>query len=154
MARQLIVAVFGNADTARRAANDFDALSEKHEGFHIDNGVAVEKDAAGKLAVLAVLDAEAPPFKGGLIGAIAGGLLGMLAGPLGVATGMAAGAGFGTVADAAGHALLDSRFVESVATQLVPGSAAVILEAEEATPFSVDNVVTGFGGKVVRHALG
>ncbi|MCA8091780.1 DUF1269 domain-containing protein [Burkholderia anthina] len=151
MARQLIVAVFGNADTARRAANDFDALSEKHEGFHIDNGVAVERDAAGKLVVL---DAEAPPFKGGLIGAIAGGLLGMLAGPLGVATGMAAGAGLGTAADAAGHALLDGRFVESVATQLVPGSAAVIIEAEEATPFSVDNVVTGFGGKVVRHALG
>ncbi|WP_175762380.1 DUF1269 domain-containing protein [Burkholderia anthina] len=151
MARQLIVAVFGNADTARRAANDFDALSEKHEGFHIYNGIAVEKDAAGKLAVL---NAEAPPFKGGLIGAMAGGLLGMLAGPLGVATGMAAGAGLGTVADAAGHALLDGRFVESVATQLVPGSAAVILEAREVTPFSVDNVVTGFGGKVIRHALG
>ncbi|RQZ10455.1 DUF1269 domain-containing protein [Burkholderia sp. Bp9031] len=151
MTRQLIVAVFGSVETARRAANDFEALSDKHEGFHVDNGVIVEKDAAGQLAVL---DAESRPFKGGLIGAFAGGLLGMLAGPLGVITGMAAGAGAGIVADAAGNALLDGQFVESVATRLVPGSVAVIVEAEEATPFSVDNIVTGFGGKIVRHALG
>lgn len=85
MTRQLIVAVFGSGDTARQAANDFEALSEKNEGFHIENGVVVEKDAAGKLAVLA---AESRPFKGGVIGAIAGGLLGILAGPLGVVTGM------------------------------------------------------------------
>lgn len=85
MTRQLIVAVFGSIDTARQAANDFEALSEKNEGFHIENGVVVEKDAAGKLAVLA---AESRPFKGGVIGAIAGGLLGILAGPLGVVTGM------------------------------------------------------------------
>ncbi|HEJ2443925.1 TPA: DUF1269 domain-containing protein, partial [Burkholderia multivorans] len=108
-------------------------------------------DAAGKLAVL---DAQARPFRGGAIGAIAGALLGLLAGPLGVVTGFAAGAGAGVLADAAGSALLDGRFVESVAATLAPASAAVILEAKEATPFSVDNVVTGFGGKVMRHALG
>ncbi|KWF30430.1 DUF1269 domain-containing protein [Burkholderia pseudomultivorans] len=151
MAKQLIVAVFGNADLARKAANDFDALAEKDEGFDIENGVVVAKDAAGKLAVL---DTEWRSFKGGLIGAIAGGLLGLLAGPLGVVTGMAAGAGAGVLADATGNALLDGTFVESVSARLVPGSVAVILEAKEATPFSVDNIVTGFGGKVVRKALG
>lgn len=150
MAKQLIVAVFDSAPTARKAASDFDALSEKNEGFHIENGVVVEKDAAGKLAIL---DVEARAFKGGLLGALAGGLLGMLAGPLGVVTGMAAGAGAGVLADAAGNALLDGSFVESVAARLVPGSVAVVLEATEATPFSVDNVVTGFGGHVVRQAL-
>jgi uncharacterized membrane protein len=149
MTRQLIVAVFGSVETARQAANDFDALSEKNEGFHIENGV-VEKDANGKLAVL---DAESRPFKGGVIGAIAGGLLGLLAGPLGVVTGMAAGAGAGILAQAAGNALLDGTFVETVAARLVPGSVAVILEAKEDTPFSVDNVVTGFGGKVFRQML-
>ena len=41
MTRQLIVAVFGSVDTARRAASDFEALSDKHEGFHIENGVVV-----------------------------------------------------------------------------------------------------------------
>ncbi|MET3217134.1 UNVERIFIED_ORG: putative membrane protein [Burkholderia territorii] len=150
MTSQLIVAVFGSVDTARRAANDFDALSEKSEGFHIENGVVVEKDANGELAVL---DAESRPFKGGAIGAIAGGLLGLLAGPLGVVTGIAAGAGAGLLAQAAGNALLDGTFVETVAARLVPGSVAVILEAKEDTPFSVDNVVAGFGGKVFRHAL-
>lgn len=130
MTSQLIVAVFDSVDTARRAANDFDALSEKNEGFHIENGVVVEKDANGELAVL---DAESRPFRGGVIGAIAGGLLGMLA-------------------QAADNTLLDGTFVETVAARLVPGSVAVILEAKEDTPFSVDNVVAGFGGKVFRHA--
>ena len=100
-----------------------------------------------------MLDAQARPFRGAAIGAIAGALLGLLAGPLGVVTGFAAGAGAGVLADAAGSALLDGRFVESVAATLAPGSAAVILEAKEATPFSVDNVVTGFGGKVFRQTL-
>ncbi|KFG94710.1 membrane protein [Burkholderia paludis] len=150
MSKQLIVAVFGSVDAAHRAVADFESLSEKHEGFDIENGVVVEKDAAGKLAVLA---AESRVFKGGVIGAIAGGLLGILAGPLGVVTGMAAGAGAGVLADAAGNALLDGRFVEAVAARLAPGSVAVVVEAKEATPFSVDNVVTGFGGKVFRQAL-
>ena len=42
MTKQLIVAVFGNVDTARQAANDFEALSEKDEGFLVENGVVVE----------------------------------------------------------------------------------------------------------------
>ncbi|MGS0895376.1 DUF1269 domain-containing protein [Burkholderia stagnalis] len=151
MSKQLIVAVFGSAELAGEAANDFRALSEKNEGFAIENGVVVEQDAAGKLAIL---DAESRALKGGVIGAIAGGLLGLLAGPLGAVTGMAAGAGAGVLADAAGNALLDGTFVESVSARLAPGSVAIVLEAKEATPFSVDNVVTGFGGKVVRHALG
>ncbi|WP_205192214.1 DUF1269 domain-containing protein, partial [Burkholderia sp. LMG 13014] len=117
---------------------------------NVENGVVVEKDATGKLAVL---HAESRPFKGGVIGAIAGGLLGLLAGPIGVVTGMAAGAGAGILAEAAGNALLDGTFVETVAARLVPGSVAIILEAKEDTPFSVDNVVTGFGGKVYRQAL-
>ncbi|WP_175867442.1 DUF1269 domain-containing protein [Burkholderia contaminans] len=142
MTKQLIVAVFGNVNTARQAANDFEALSEKDEGFHVENGVVVEKDATGKLAVL---HAESRPFKGGL--------LGLLAGPIGVVTGMAAGAGAGILAEAAGNALLDGTFVETVAARLVPGSVAIILEAKEDTPFSVDNVVTGFGGKVFRQSL-
>ncbi|WP_205184105.1 DUF1269 domain-containing protein, partial [Burkholderia sp. LMG 13014] len=66
---------------------------------------------------------------------------------------MAAGAGAGILAEAAGNALLDGTFVETVAARLVPGSVAIILEAKEDTPFSVDNVVTGFGGKVYRQAL-
>ncbi|EDT01289.1 DUF1269 domain-containing protein [Burkholderia ambifaria] len=151
MEKQLIVAVFGSVDLARKAANDFDALSEKNEGFHIESGVIVEKDAVGKLSVL---DVETKIFRGGVIGAIAGGLLGALAGPFGAVAGMVAGAGAGVVADAAGKALLDSEFVELVAARFPSGSAAVILEAKETTPFSVDNVVTGFGGKIVRKALG
>lgn len=150
MSKHLIVAVFDSAAQASKAANDFKALSEKNIGFTIENGVVVQKDAAGQLAVL---NAESHPFKAGVVGAIAGGLLGLLAGPIGVVTGMAAGTGAGMLAGETGEALLDGRFVESVAAGLKPGSAAVVLEAKEATPFSVDNVVTGFCGQVFRQAL-
>ncbi|KWI44193.1 hypothetical protein WT72_34010 [Burkholderia pseudomultivorans] len=150
MSRQLIVAVFGSVDAARQAARDLDALSDRCDGFRIDNGVLVEKDATGKLAVL---DVDSRPFKGGVIGAIAGGLLGLLAGPIGVVTGAAVGAGAGVLVDAAGNALLDGKFVESVAMRLALGSVALILEAKEAAPSAVDDVVAGFGGKVVRQAL-
>ena len=151
MTKQLIVAVFGNVDLAQKAARDFDALSQKDVGFTIENGVIAEKDAAGKLALLG---AETHPFWGGVVVAITGGLLGMLGGPVGAVAGMTAGASTGLIADTAGNTLLDAEFVEMVSAKLAPGSVAVILEAKEATPFSVDNVVTGFGGTVFRNALG
>lgn len=147
MTRQLIVAIFDNATDAGKASRDFDALSEKDEGFHIERGVMVQKEPAGKLTVL---DTEVRTFWGGVVGALSGALIGMLGGPAGATAGLAAGAGTG----AAATALLDSAFVESVSAQLPPGSVACILEAKELTPFSVDNFVKGFGGKVLRRALG
>ncbi|WP_323123207.1 DUF1269 domain-containing protein [Burkholderia alba] len=142
MTRQRIVAIFDNATDAGKASRDFDALSEKDEGFRIERGVMVQKEPAGKLTVL---DTEVRTF----CGALSGALIGMLGGPAATA-GLAAGAGTGVAATA----LLDSAFVESVSAQLPPGSVACILEAKELTPFSVDNFVKGFGGKVLRRALG
>ncbi len=48
---------------------------------------------------------------------------------------------------------LDHVWVESISSKLAPRSVAFILEAQETTPFEVDNIVRGYGGSIVRQPL-
>ncbi|MFM0502812.1 DUF1269 domain-containing protein [Paraburkholderia caffeinilytica] len=149
MAQQLIVAIFDNVDIAERAGRDFRNFEEKDLGFKVESGVLVQKDATGKLIVL---DKHTRPFWGTVIGALTVGLIGLMGGPAGAILGFTIGASGGL----AGHAIketLDSELVESVSSKLTPGSVAFILEAQEASPFEVDNIVLGYGGHVVRKPL-
>lgn len=149
MARQLIVAVFDNVDVAERAGRDFRNFEEKDLGFKIESGVLVQKDATGQLIVL---DKHTRPFWGTVIGALTGGLIGMLGGPAGVLLGFTIGASSGL----AGHAVkdaLDNELVASISGKLTPNRVAFILEAQEASPFEVDNIVLGYGGSVFRQPL-
>lgn len=150
MAKQLIVAVFDSVDIAKKAGHDFNAISEKDEGLHIESCVLVQKNAAGKISVL---ESETRSFWGAVIGALTGSLIGMLGGPVGVATGLVVGASTGAVADTMYMDILDREFVETVSGKLLPSSVALIVEAKESTPFAIDNVVQGFGGKVFRKSL-
>jgi uncharacterized membrane protein len=150
MAQQLIVAVFDSVDVAERAGRDFRNFEEKDLGFKIESGVLVQKDATGQLNVL---DEHTRPFWGTVIGALTGGLIGMLGGPAGAIAGFTIGASGGL----AGHAIkeaLDNELVASIASKLTAGSVAFILEAQEASPFEVDNIVLGYGGSVFRKPLG
>jgi DNA-binding transcriptional LysR family regulator/uncharacterized membrane protein len=150
MAQQLIVAVFDSVDVAERAGRDFRNFEEKDLGFKIESGVLVQKDAIGQLNVL---DKYTRPFWGTVIGALTGGLIGMLGGPAGAIVGFTVGASGGL----AGHAIketLDNELVASIASKLTAGSVAFILEAQEASPFEVDNIVLGYGGSVFRKSLG
>lgn len=149
MAQQLIVAVFDNVSIAERAGVDFRNFEEKDIGFKIDSGVLVQKDASGKLIVL---DKQTRPFWGTVIGALTGGLIGLLGGPTGAILGFTVGASAGLT----GHALddvLDNELTNSISSKLTSGSVAFILEAEEASPFEVDNIVRGYGGTVFRKPL-
>ncbi|WP_408387075.1 LysR substrate-binding domain-containing protein [Paraburkholderia sediminicola] len=150
MAQQLIVAVFDSVDVAERAGRDFRNFEEKDLGFKIESGVLVQKDATGQLTVL---DEQTRPFWGTVIGALTGGLIGMLGGPAGAVVGFTIGASGGL----AGHAIketLDNELVASITSKLTAGSVAFILEAQEASPFEVDNIVRGYGGSVFRKPLG
>lgn len=146
MANNLIVAVFDSSAIAEKACQDFRDYAEKGQGFTIHSGVVVEKSADGKLAVL---EQQTRSFWGTTIGAATGALIGMLGGPVSSMLGLAAGASAGLT----GHALrelLDSEMVKAISAKLTPGTAAVILEADEPSPFVVDNVVNGYGGSVHR----
>lgn len=139
MAQQLIVVVFDSIDVARRAYHDFEAISEKDEGFDIESSVVVQKGADGKLTVEST---GAASFDASIVGAITHSLLGML------------GEASETLSHSTPSDLLDNAFVESISSQLAPGRVATVLEAQEQTPFAVDNVVTGLKGKVLRHPVG
>ena len=149
MANNLIVAVFNTLGTAEKACQDFKDFAAKDQGFTIHSGVVVGKDDSGALTIL---ERQTRSYWGTVIGALSGSLIGLLGGPVGAMLGFTAGASAGL----AGHALrtlLDSEFVKAISAKLTPGSAAVILEADEASPFAVDNVVNGYGGSVHRKAF-
>lgn len=150
MAKQLIVAVFDSVDIAQKAGHDFNAISEKDDGFHIESCVLVQKNAAGKVILL---DSETRSFWGAVIGALSGSLIGMLGGPLDAVVGLTVGVSAGAAADAVRMDILDREFVETVSSELFPSGVALIVEAKELTPFAIDNVVQGFGGKVLRKSL-
>lgn len=149
MARQLIVAVFDSVDVAERAGRDFRNFEEKDLGFKIESGVLVQKDATGKLILL---DKHTRPFWGTVIGALTGGLIGMLGGPVGSILGFTIGAG-GGLAEHAIKDALDDDLVAAITSKLTSGHVAFILEAQEASPFEVDNIVLGYGGTVFRKPL-
>ncbi|MGB8422924.1 DUF1269 domain-containing protein [Paraburkholderia sp.] len=149
MAQELIVAVFDSVDVAERAGRDFRNFEEKDLGFKVESGVLVQKDATGNLILL---DKQTRPFWGTVIGALTGGLIGMLGGPVGAALGFTIGAS-GGLAEHAIKDTLDSELVDAISSKLSPGSVAFILEAQEASPFEVDNIVLGYGGHVFRKPL-
>jgi len=146
----LIAAVFDSVEVAERAGRDFREFEEKDLGFKIASGALVQKDVTGKLNVL---DERTRPFWGTVIGALTGGLLGMLGGPTGAVLGFTIGAS-GGLAEHAIKETLDSELVASVSAKLASGSVAFILEAQEVSPFEVDNIVHGYGGSVFRKPLG
>ena len=76
----------------------------------------------------------------------------MLGGPTGAILGFTIGAS-GGLAEHAIKDILDNELVASISGKLTPGSVAFILEAEEASPFEVDNVMLGYGGSVFRKPL-
>lgn len=150
MATELIVAVFDSVDVAGRASRDFRNFAEKDIGFRIESGVLIQKDADGKLTVL---DKETRSLWGTAIGAITGGLIGLAGGPVGAALGFAIG-GSGALAEHEIRKMFDGDVAAETLAKLAPGSIAVILEAQEASPFEVDNIVKGYGGSVFRKACG
>ncbi|MEK6292199.1 MAG: DUF1269 domain-containing protein [Paraburkholderia tropica] len=148
MDNNLIIAVFENSAIAEKACKDFKDYAEKGQGFTIHSGVVVEKSPDGKLSVL---EQQTRSFWGTTIGAVTGTLIGLLGGPAGSIIGFAVGASAGLT----GHALrvlFDDELVNAISAKLTPGRAAVVLEADEPSPFFVDNVVTGYGGSVHRKA--
>lgn len=149
MAQELIVATFNDLDVAERAARDFKYFEKDGDGFRIESGAMVQKDASGKLTVL---EKYTQAFWGTVIGAVTGGLIGLLGGPAGVIAGVTIGAGAGL----AGHTvedILDGKLTKSISSELLPGSVALILEVKTPPLFEIEDVVRGYGGKVFHQPL-
>jgi uncharacterized membrane protein len=82
---------------------------------------------------------------------VAGALIGLIGG----APGAALGAAFGATTGLGGDAILaglDDDFVDSVTKDMVPGTTALIVEADEKSTRPVDDIVALGGGHVYRQA--
>src|SRR4029453_13583710 len=149
MAEQIIVATFNNTNAAYDAAQALKALKDKGVvDFKPKAGVMVKKDDKGNVTLL---ESKDRPLWGTGIGTAAGALIGLIGGAPGAALGAALGATSGLTGDVVMSAL-DSDFVDSVTREMRPGMTAIIVEADEKSTRTVDDIVALGGGHVYRQA--
>ncbi len=149
MAEKIIVAIFSNVSAAYEAAHAIKDLKDAGgKEFKLKSGIIVAKDDRGDVSVL---EAESHPFRGTKVGAVVGGLIGLIGGAPIAALGALLGATLGVVNDS-GMAILRSFDATSIKDAMRPGDTAVIVEADEASPNAVDNIVAHGGGRVFRQA--
>jgi len=150
MADNIIVATFGSVDAAHDAARAIKALKDDGNKFKLKSGVIVSKDERGAVSVL---QSDVHLFHGTKVGVVVGGLIGLIGGvPLATVAALL-GATVGLINDA-GMAILGSATVTSIKSEMQPGMTAVIIEADEASPNAVDDIVAKGGGRTFREAKG
>jgi uncharacterized membrane protein len=146
MSQHLIIAVFDSVETAEKASRDFKECEDKDDGFKVESGMLVRKDTAGNVTML---EKHTRSLWGTVIGAMTGALFGMLGGPataiLGITVGTAGGLAEHTIRD-----VLDDETIEAISEKLRPDTVALIVEAQETSPYEVDNIVRGYDGDVFR----
>ena len=102
---------------------------------------------------MSVLQSDVQLFHGTKVGVVVGGLIGLIGGvPLATVAALL-GATVGLINDA-GMAILGSATMTSIKSEMKPGMTAVIIEADEASPDAVDDIVAQGKGRVFRHAKG
>jgi uncharacterized membrane protein len=149
MSDTIIVATFNNTNAAYDAASALKKLKDqKIVDFKPRAGVMVKKDEKGNVSLLESKDRF---LWGTAVGVTSGALIGLLAGAPGAALGAALGATSGLGGDAI-MAALDSDFVHSVTSDMMPGMTAIVVEADEKSTRPVDDVVSAAGGHVRRQA--
>lgn len=150
MPNRAIVAIFANETSAFEAANAIRDLNDSPADFSAKAGVMIQKDDRGNLSFP---ERHERPLWGTLGGTVIGGLVGALAGPAGSVLGAALGATTGLIGDAVTDDI-GQDFVARVATDLYPGEAALIFEANEESTRYVDDIVRDMGGRIHRGDLG
>ena len=145
MTDRIIVATFNDTNAAYDAASAIKSLKGAGD-FKLKTGVMIKKDDRGNVSVLESKD-RAPI--GTAVGTVTGALIGLIAGAPGAALGAALGATSGLGSDAI-MAGLDTDFVDSVTTDMLPGMTAIVAEVNEGSTAPVDNIVSRVGGHIYR----
>ena len=149
MADTIIVATFESSNSAYDAASALKKLrDDKVVDFKPKAGVMIKKDDLGNLSLL---ESKNRPLFGSAVGTGVGALIGLIGGAPGAALGAALGAMTGLSGDVVLDGL-DEDFVESVTSEMHPGTTAIIVEADEKSTRPVDDIVAANGGHVHRQA--
>lgn len=149
-ADKIIVATFSDTNNAYDAAKAVKNLKDAGgTDFKLKTGVMIAKDQNGNVLVP---ESRSRPLFGTAVGTATGALIGLIGGAPGAAVGAALGATTGLSADAV-TSMLDSEFVNSVRVSMRPGTAAIIVEADEGSTRAVDDIVARAGGQVYRQPV-
>jgi len=136
----------GTAEQARETVFDL----EKELVIQADQVAAISRDLEGKYHVHTT---HAGASAGG--GAVWGGFWGMLFGLLFFIpfAGMAVGAGLGALLGHLGEKGIDKSFQQQVRDYLKPGTSALFMVIEQATPDKAIAALSLYGGTVIRTSL-
>lgn len=149
MTNRIIVATFVDMNKAYDAASDLRGLKDAGKtDINVKAAVMIKKDHLGNVSVL---EAKDRPLWGTAVGVTSGALIGLIGGAPGAALGAALGATAGLTGDTVMSAL-DDDFIDSVQSEMRPGMTAFIVEADEKSTRSVDEIVNRRGGHVHRSA--
>jgi uncharacterized membrane protein len=150
MADRIIVATFNDTNAAYETARAMKDLKQAGTpgaaDFKLKTGVMIKKDDRGNVSLL---ESKDRPLLGTAVGTTTGLLIGLLGGAPGAALGATLGATTGLSTDAL-MAAVDTSFVENVKRDLLPGTTAIIVEANEGSTRAVDDLVALRGGHVYR----
>ena len=143
----LIAVAYDDVDTAKKVLRELRELSVEH-AITLDDAVVAECRPDGKVKLH---QSVRPGAMGAAGGAMWGGLIGLLflAPFLGMAVGAAAGGATGALTDVG----VDDKFMKDLASELTPGTAAMIVLVRESTPDKVLPRIQPFGGRIVHSSL-
>jgi len=115
-----------------------------------DQVAAISRDAEGKYHITTT---HGGASTGG--GAVWGGFWGFLFGLIFLVpfAGLAIGAGFGALFGHLGEKAIDKEFQEQVRDQVQPGTSALFMIIEQATPDKAIEALKGYGGTVIKTSL-
>jgi uncharacterized membrane protein len=149
MGNKILVSVF---ESERSAFEGLSALKDLHRDGDITlyASTVIAKDMTGAVSVRETAD-RGPV--GTLVGIVTGGLIGLLGGPAGAAVGAYIG-GFGGLMYDMFSAGISMDFVDEVSAAIIPGTAAVIADVDEAWVTPVDTRIGALGGTTFRHLPG
>lgn len=149
----LLVIAFDSSLKSREAFLAFQRL-QVEKVLQVRDAVFIEKDAAGKVAVIETLDPQpaATAAGGGFWGALVGTLV---AGPIGTLVGAAATAGLGALAAKLIDLGIPDATVKEVEEATPPGSSALALLVADVNEDGLERELSRFSGsKLVRSDLG
>jgi uncharacterized membrane protein len=115
-----------------------------------DQVAAISRDTDGKFHTTTT---HGGASTGG--GAVWGGFWGFLFGLIFLVpfAGLAIGAGFGALFGHFGEKAIDKEFIEQVRDQVQPGTSALFMIIEQATPDKAIDALKGYGGTVIKTSL-
>jgi uncharacterized membrane protein len=145
----LVAIAYDDQATAEEARQTVQGL-EADLIIQADQVAAISRDPAGKYHVTT---SHGGASAGG--GAWWGGFWGLLFGMLFLIpfAGLAIGAGFGALFGHLGKNAIDKEFQQQVRDSVKPGTSALFMVIEQATPDKAIAALSQYGGKVIRTSL-